>query len=68
MSVDALFELILCIYRPTFSEYGLWDQIRVDHGLEWILSLYIQETLAHLRTDTSRAPHLQSSSKQVFMP
>ncbi len=39
--------------------------MRIDHGLEWILSLYIQETLAHLRTNTSRAPHLQSSSKQV---
>lgn len=51
--------------RPTFENYGLWDQIRVDQGREWILSLYVQETLAHLRTNTSRAPHLQTSSKQV---
>jgi len=27
--------------------------------------LYVQETLAHLWTDTSRSPHLQTSSKQV---
>ena len=37
----------------------------MDQGREWILRLYIQETLAHLRTNTSRAPHLQTSSKQV---
>lgn len=57
--------IVLISYRPTFESYGLWDQIRVDQGREWILSLYVQETLAHLRTDTSRAPHLQTSSKQV---
>lgn len=46
-------------------EFGLWDQIRVDQGKEWVLMLYVQETLAHLRRNTSRAPHLQSTSKQV---
>lgn len=30
-------------------EYGLWDQIRVDHGKEWCLMLYINGTLSHLR-------------------
>ena len=48
-------------------QYGVWDQIRVDHGKEWILSLYIQEKVARLRTDTSRPPHLQTSSKLVYM-
>ena len=46
-------------------EYGLWDQLRVDHGMEWILTLFVQETLAHLRRNTNRAPHLQTTSKQV---
>ena len=46
-------------------EYGLWDQIRIDQGKEWILMLFIQECLANLRHNTSRAPHLQSTSKQV---
>ena len=53
--------------RPIVLQYGLCDQIRVDQGREWILMLYIQETLAHLRYNTSRPPHLQSTSKQVYM-
>ena len=43
------------VRRPIVIQYGLWDQIRVDKGREWILMLHIQETLAHL----------QSTSKQV---
>ena len=46
-------------------EYGLWDQLHVDHGMEWILTLFVQETLAHLRRNTNHAPHLQTTSKQV---
>ena len=51
--------------RPIAQQYGLWDQIRVDQGKEWTLMLFIQEKLQHLRRNTSRAPHLQTTSKQV---
>ena len=47
-------------------EYGLWDQIRVDHGKEFYLMLYVQEVLAQFRTNSSRAPHMQSTSRQVL--
>lgn len=50
---------------PIVKEYGMWDQLRIDHGKEWYLSLYVQEQLAHLRVNTRRAPHLQTSSKLV---
>ena len=46
-------------------EYGLWDQVRTDKGKEWVLGLYIQEQLASHRTNTLRAPHLQTTSKQA---
>ena len=52
-------------YRGLVLEFGLWDQIRVDQGKEWILTLFIQELLAHLRIDLSRAPHVQTTSKQA---
>lgn len=45
------------IYRELVIHYGLWDQLRVDQGKEWHLMLFIQEQLAHLRTNTNRAPH-----------
>jgi len=53
----------LMIYRELVIHYGLWDQLRVDQGKEWHLMLFIPEQLAHLRTNTNRAPHLQTSSK-----
>ena len=40
--------------RPLILEYGLWDEIRVDQGKEWVLSLFVQEQMAHLWTNTAR--------------
>ena len=54
-----------CFSRPIVEQYGLWDQLRVDQGKEWYLMLSVQEDLAHLRFNTNRAPHLQTSSKLV---
>lgn len=31
--------------RPTLLEYDLLDQICVDHGKEFILTLYVQDKL-----------------------
>ena len=39
--LHACISYILC--RPIVMEYGLWDQIRIDQGKEWILMLFIQE-------------------------
>ena len=52
--------------RPILQRYGMWDQLRVDQGKEWYLMLFVQEQLAHLRYNTSRAPHLQTTSKKVI--
>uniref|UniRef100_A0A1X7UAS9 Uncharacterized protein n=1 Tax=Amphimedon queenslandica TaxID=400682 RepID=A0A1X7UAS9_AMPQE len=45
------------------NKYGLWDQVRVDCGREWYLMLFINLMFAHLRTSTTKQPHLRSSSK-----
>lgn len=55
------------LFRPILSQYGMWDQLRVDHGKEWFLMLFAQEQLAHLRRNQTRSPHLQSTSKQVIL-
>lgn len=47
------------------SAFGLWDQIRVDKGREWYLTLYVNNTLSHLRGDTCKPPHFQTSSTKV---
>ena len=43
------------------------DQVRVDQGKERVLTLYMQEILAHLHRNTNQAPHdhLQTTSKLV---
>ena len=30
------------IYRPSIDRYGLADQLRVDHGTEFVLCIYAQ--------------------------
>lgn len=44
----------------------MWDQIRVDHGREFYLSLYVQEKLAQYRFNTERQPYKQTTSSKVF--
>lgn len=53
------------LYRQMVLNYGLWDQVRTDHGREFYLVLAMQELLAHLRNDPSKDPHRQTTSKKV---
>ncbi|XP_019850817.1 PREDICTED: uncharacterized protein LOC109581281 [Amphimedon queenslandica] len=63
MPVKNCLEIYRHLYRPLTLDYGLWDQIRVDHGKEWHLMLFMQEQLANYRYNYDRAPHLQTTSK-----
>ncbi|XP_038063019.1 uncharacterized protein LOC119733706 [Patiria miniata] len=50
------------VYRPAVLEYGMWDQVRVDHGTEFFLTLYMQEKNNDLRVNCSRQPYIQTKS------
>jgi hypothetical protein len=50
------------IYREVGQTYSVFDQVRVDHGKEFILCLYQQERLRYNRTNPNREPFLQTSS------
>ena len=62
-----LFFVIVQLYicREIVRTYGLWQQIRVDHGTEWALMLFVQSRMSHLRNDTLTLPYLQTPSTQV---
>lgn len=45
--------------------YGIWDQVRMDHGKEYYLMLAVQEHVKDLRNNTRKHPYLQIQSKQV---
>ena len=51
-----------CLHRPLLLQYGLFDQLRVDHGTEFCLCSFVQELLKNRRGDTSRAPWRQTTS------
>ena len=51
------------VYSACVSEYGLWDQVRVDHGREFYLTLYMQERLTNEgRGDPEIASYVQTST------
>ena len=53
------------IYRQSLLQYGLWDQVRVDHGKEFYLTLYIHEQLRLApRGDPEVIPYAQTTSTQ----
>ena len=43
----------------------MFDQIRTDHGKEFVLLQFVQESLAHLRRNVNIDPHRQTQSKHV---
>lgn len=52
------------VYRDICLKYGLFDQLRVDHGREFYLCLYQQDNIQAHRTNTNRHPYIQSQSRQ----
>ncbi|TRZ03710.1 hypothetical protein DNTS_033003, partial [Danionella cerebrum] len=51
--------------RPAVPTYGMWDQVRVDHGKEFYLTLFMQELLASHRHNQERRAYLQTSSTRL---
>ncbi|KAL2089397.1 hypothetical protein ACEWY4_014085 [Coilia grayii] len=58
-------ECVCFIIRPAVLQYGMWDQVRVDHGREFYLTLYMQEMLSPYRFNLERKPYLQTQSTNV---
>ncbi|KAK7929729.1 hypothetical protein WMY93_006124 [Mugilogobius chulae] len=52
------------IYRTAVANNGMWDQLRVDHGREFYLTLYVQEKLSQHRYNLSRPPYIQTTSSR----
>lgn len=54
------------LYRPLLVQFGLFDQVRVDHGTEFCLCIFVQELLKNRRHDNSRAPWRQTTSTKNY--
>lgn len=53
-----------CDCRPVLTNTGIFDQLRVDMGKEWVLILFVQELLKRQRQDQNRAAHVKTTSKK----
>ena len=49
---------------PLLRCYGLWQQVRIDHGSEFVLVITAQQHLSHHRCKQGRHPVLLSTSRQ----
>ncbi|CAL9696619.1 unnamed protein product [Knipowitschia caucasica] len=52
------------VYRAAVETHGMWDQLRVDHGREFYLTLYVQDKLSRHRYNRSRPPYVQTTSSR----
>lgn len=60
--------LIQWIFRPALVEYGLWDQIRMDHGTEFCWVIFVQRLLGNYRGNyTTRECFRQTQSTQNYV-
>ncbi|KAL2095613.1 hypothetical protein ACEWY4_007761 [Coilia grayii] len=53
------------VFRPAILANGMWDQVRVDHGKEFYLTLFIQKLLSSHHYNQERRPYLQTPSTRV---
>ena len=55
------------VFRPALCRYGVWDQIRMDHGREFNLVIFVQQSLSVYRNDEKRRS-TKSYVAQRFWP
>lgn len=55
------------MYREICIKHGVWDQIRVDYGNEFMLMLYLQHKVQEFRNNKDRRPFVQTSSRMVSL-
>lgn len=52
------------LFRPLLEQYGIWDQLHMDHGTEFNLVISVQYSIAHFRVNHHPYCVLQSTSRQ----
>ena len=52
-------------FRPILKKHGLWDQQRVDGGLEFSLICFVQDMLRDLRCNKTTQPWKGTKSTDV---
>lgn len=54
------------LFRPLLQQYGIWDQLRMDHGTEFNLLISVQYSIAHFCVNHHPYCVLQSTFRQNY--
>ena len=56
------------VFRPALLKFGcLWDQLRLDHGREFVLCIFVQDLLKYYRRNKQRAAWRQTASTDNYV-
>ncbi|XP_028517065.1 uncharacterized protein LOC110246379 [Exaiptasia diaphana] len=59
-----LYGSVKLVFRDVLISEGIWDTVRVDHGTEACLMLYVQDMLKDLRQNQACMPYIQTASRK----
>ncbi len=55
------------LFRPVIMKFGLFDQLRVDHGTEFVLCNFVQALLSPYRFNQTRLPVRRTPSTKNYI-
>ena len=55
------------VFKPALCRYGIWDQIRMDHGREFNFVIFVQQLLSVYRNGESGEPCKQTRSTKNYI-
>ena len=55
------------IFRPAIAKYGVLNQLRIDHGKEFVLTIFVQELLESYRYSRNKTPWKQIASTENYV-
>lgn len=50
------------VFKPAMQNYGVWEQVRMDHGLEFCLVAFVQNIISPYRLVGTSVPFRQTTS------
>ena len=55
------------VFRQALCKYGIWEQVRTDHGREFLLVGFIQSVFSHYRLKGASTAYKQTTSNEKQM-
>ena len=52
------------MFRPAVLKYGVWEQVRMDHGKQFALVIFIQQVLSCYRLEERKQPFKKTRSTE----